>query len=69
MSPADTIDAVRVEEVVHDLGTIVVLRGWSFSGHRVTFAVDHRPAMDIRNALAEGKQPVARGIKRWQVIP
>jgi hypothetical protein len=58
---------VTVTGLVQDEGTIVVLSGLDEDGCNVVFAVDHRPAQAILDALEAGEEPVAE-VPDWAFL-
>lgn len=63
------MNGITVTEVVADHGSVVLMRGIEHETDRtVTFAVDHRPAQDIANALAQGEDVEVYDVEDWQVM-
>jgi hypothetical protein len=59
---------VTVDRIVSDQGTVVLFSGLDESQTlRVTFAVDHRPAQAIADALGAGEDSVCE-VESWQII-
>lgn len=59
---------ITVTDVVADHGSVVVLRGIEHETDRtVTFAVDHRLAQAITEALAAGED-VEVDVEDWQIL-
>jgi hypothetical protein len=59
---------VTVTQFVRSEGTIAIFRGLTDDGAAVVFACDHRPALDIVNALIEGDEDVTCFIEAWQIV-
>ena len=50
---------ILVTSFVRSEGSVVLFEGLDPEGYRVLFAVDHRPAQAIVEALEAGEEPVA----------
>jgi hypothetical protein len=68
---------VEVAEFIRDEGTICVFAGNTEDGERVTFAVDHRPAQqlvdamfdpDTGNETAAYNEGIMVDVEGWQVL-
>ena len=58
---------VNVTDVQGDHGSVVLFRGTLVDdGREIVFAVDHRMARDLAEALAYNESPLA-GVEAWQV--
>ena len=53
-----------------DAGSVVIFRGVTFGDARiVTFAVDHRPARELINALLNDDEEIIAFVEPWQIWP
>lgn len=61
---------VTVTEIVRDEGSVVLFRGLTDDDTAVVFAVDHRMAGDIIEALinGDGDESVGVIIEAWQIV-
>ena len=63
------MNGITVTEVLADHGSVVLMRGIEHETDRVvTFAVDHRPAQHIADALAAGEDVEVYDVEDWQVM-
>jgi hypothetical protein len=63
------MNGITVTMVVRDEGSIVLMRGVEHETDRiVTFAVEHRPAQDIVDALGRGEDVEVYDVEDWQVM-
>ncbi|HET7110253.1 MAG TPA: hypothetical protein VFI41_05240 [Gemmatimonadales bacterium] len=58
---------IEVTELVADGGSVVVFAGLDSDGARVTFAVDHRPAQELVNAMLNDEEVIAF-VEPWQIM-
>ena len=64
---SDTLE-ITVDQLLSDEGSVVVFGGTTESGRYVTFAVDHRMAEPLAQAVVMDEEAIAE-IEPWQILP